>query len=109
MAAIESSGTQSATLTTEHTLGTSPTTGKTRVLLVDANALAAGETLTLRIKGKVLTGGTQRLIREAVFTGPLTEPHIQSMPVIQPFGGDFTLTQAGGTGRSFDWSIVVLD
>lgn len=105
---VESSGSQTATLTTEHSLAT-PSTAKTRVLLVDANALAAGETLTLRIKGKVLTGGTERIIREAVFVGPLGEPHIQSMPVVQPFGGTFTLTQTGGTGRSYDFSVITLD
>lgn len=108
MSVIESSGTQTATLTTEHSLAT-PTTMKTRVLLIDAAALVAGETLTLRIKGKVLTGGTERLIREAVFTGPLSEPNIQSMPTVMPFGGTFTLTQTGGTGRSFDWSVITLD
>lgn len=108
MAAVESSGSQTATLTTEHSLAT-PSTLKTRVLLVDANALVAGETLTLRIKGKVLTGGTERIIREAVFAGPLAEPHIQSMPAVMPFGGTFTLTQTGGTGRSYDWSVCTLD
>jgi hypothetical protein len=107
MAAIESFGTQTAVLTTEHVLAT-PTTLSSRVLIVDASALAAGETLTLRIKGKVLTGGTQRLIREAVFTGPVYESNVQSMPAIQTFGGDITLTQTGGTGRSYDWSVVTL-
>lgn len=107
MAAIESSGTQAATLGTEHVLVT-PTTLNSRVLIVDANALAVGETLTLRIKGKVLTGGTQRLIREAIFTGQLYEPNVQSMPAVQTFGGDITLTQTGGTGRSYDWSVVTL-
>lgn len=105
---VEDSNTQTAVLTTEHTLS-SPTAAKTRVLLVDANALAAGETLRLRFNGKVLTGGTARLIREANFTGPLAEPHIQSMPVVMPFGGTVTLTQTGGTGRAFDWSLITLD
>lgn len=105
---VEDSNTQTATLTTEHTLS-SPTTAKTRVLLVDANALVAGETLRLRILGKVLTGGTSRIIREATFTGPLAEPHVQSMPAVMPFGGTVTLTQTGGTGRAYDWSLVTLD
>lgn len=107
MAAIESSGTQSATLGTEHTLAT-PTTLNSRVLVVDASALVAGETLTLRIKGKVLTGGTERLIRESVFAGPVYETNVQSMPAVQTFGGAITLTQTGGTGRSYDWSVVTL-
>jgi hypothetical protein len=108
MAAVESSGTQTATLTTEHSLAT-PATLKTRVLAVDANALVAGETLTLRFKGAVLSAGTERLIREAVFTGPLAEPHIQSMPVVMPQGGTITLTQTGGTGRAYPWAVLTLD
>ena len=105
---VESSGTQTATLTTEHSLAT-PATGKTRVLLVDANALASGETLTLRFKGAVLSAGTERLIREAVYPGPINEPHIQSPPIVMPQGGTITLTQAGGTGRSYPWAVVTLD
>jgi hypothetical protein len=105
---VESSNTQTATLTTEHSLAT-PSSAKTRVLIVDANALVAGETLVLQVKAKVLTGGTERVVRYATFTGPLLEPHLQSMPVIMPFGGTFTLTQTGGTGRAFPWSVITLD
>ena len=105
---VESSGTQTATLTTEHNLAT-PATAKTRVLVVDANALVGGETLTLRFKGAVLSAGTERLIRESVFAGPLSEPHIQSPPIVMPQGGTITLRQDGGTGRSFPWAVIVLD
>jgi hypothetical protein len=107
-AEIESSGTQTATLTTEHTLD-APSTGGSRVLTVDAAALVAGETLRLRIKEPCLSGGTERVTRDVSFPGPMTsEPIIKSPPFDMPHGGTFTLTQTGGTGRSFPWRVVKL-
>ena len=105
---VEVFRTQTAVLTTEHA-SPLPRTPQDAVLLVDAAALVAGETLTLRFKATVLAAGTERLIREAVYAGPLGEPHIQSPPVVMPQGGTITLTQTGGTGRAFPWSIVILD
>lgn len=105
---VESSGTQLASVGNEHTLS-APTTPHIRVLLVDAAALLSGETLELRFKTKVLSGGTERLIRKESFPGPLTDPHIQSPPFVMPQGGTITLEQVGGVGRSFPWAIVTLD
>lgn len=105
---IESSGTLTATLGTEHTLA-APSAAKTRVLVVDAAAMTLGETVTMRFKGPVLSGGTERLIREATFSGPLSEAHVQSPPILMPQGGTVTLTQAGGTGRSYPWALLALD
>lgn len=108
MAVVESFGTQTAVVGTEHTLAT-PSTSKTRVLLVDAAALVAGEGLELRIKGPVLASGTERLILLEPFTGVLADPHTQSPPVVMPQGGTITLKQISGTARSFPWAIVTLD
>jgi hypothetical protein len=105
---VETSGTQTATIGTEHDLAT-PSTAKTRVLIVDAAALAATEVLELRIKAPVLSGGTVSLVTLAGFTGALAEPHIQSPPVVMPQGGTFTLRQVSGTGRAFPWAILTLD
>jgi|SRR3990172_5982637 len=110
--ANESSGTQAATLTTEHELA-APTTAKTRVLAVDLANLVNGEKLTLRIKSKVLTGGTVRTAYKAVYKhsqGSAGSPQIvYSDPIPQVFGGSFTLRQDGGTGRNFDWAVITLD
>jgi hypothetical protein len=106
--AVESSGTQTATISTEHVLA-QPTTAKTRQLCVDLNAMAAGDILELRIKRKTLTGGTIRLAYLATFAHAQGEPIVTSVPVAMPFGGDFTLTQTAGTGRSFPWSVETLD
>lgn len=105
---VETSGTQTAVIGTEHSLST-PSTGKTRVLLVNAFNLAVGDTLELRIKGAVLAAGTESVIRLSTFIGALTEPHLQSPPIVMPQGGTITLKQTAGTGRVFPWAVCTLD
>jgi hypothetical protein len=108
--AVHSEGSQTATLTTEHTLATI-TTGlpKTLVLGVDAGALADGETLTLRIYSILRSGGTERLDQEAVFVHQQGVPIKRSIPVPADVSFKATLRQDGGTGRAFPWKIWSLD
>lgn len=104
----EASGTQAATITTEHTLST-PTTNKTRVLVVDLVNMASGDILELRIKSKVLSGDSNQSAYLATFSGVQTEPNLYSVPVPMNNGGQFTLKQTAGTGRSFKWTVLTLD
>jgi hypothetical protein len=104
---VESSGTQTAVINTEHTLAT-PTTAKVFSLSVDTNAMVNGDVLELRINLKVLSGGTERLLFYAVFSHVQSEPIKCSVPVIAPFGATFTLKQTAGTGRNFDWAVLSL-
>lgn len=106
--AVESSGTQSATVGTEHTLAT-PTTAKTRVLTVDLSNLVAGDQVELRVKKKVLTGGSAVLAAYAAFAGPVNTVVADSVPVICPYGATLTLKQTAGTSRNFDWTVTTLD
>jgi hypothetical protein len=106
--AVETSGTQTATIGTEHSLGT-PSTAKTRVLQVDLNALLADEVVELIIEEKAVTAGTVRKYLIESFTGGRTDPVVKTTPSAQPFGGTFKLKQVNGTGRAFDWAIVTLD
>src|SRR3989442_36737 len=101
----ESSGTQTATISTEHSLA-APTTANVRILVVDTNAMANGDVLELRIKQKVLSGGTERVAFYAAFANVQFEPILISLPVAQFRGGTFTLTQTAGTGRAFPWQIL---
>lgn len=105
---VESSGTQTAVVGTEHTLA-SPSTAKTRVLLIDGVNLVATETVELRFYGPVLAAGTSQLIEMASFVGVLSEPHVQSTPIVMPQGGSVSLKQTNGTGRAFPWAIITLD
>jgi len=102
---VESSGTQTAVIGTEHTLA-APTTAAIRVLRVDRNAMVAGDLLTLRVKTKVLTGGTIREQYHWNYPGLPANPVVESIPIVTPFGATFTLQQTAGTGRSYDWSIL---
>lgn len=106
--AVESSGSQTAVIGTEHNLAT-PSTSKTRALLVDAANLVASETLELRVYGPVLTAGTNSLIRIVSYTGALAEPHIQGVPIVMPQSGTLSLKQTTGTGRAFPWAVVTFD
>lgn len=108
MPARESSGTQAATIGTEHVLA-APTTAKTRVLVVDVAPLVAGDVVELRIKTKALATGTERTAYTATYVGPVTDPMILSVPTPMVDGGSFTLKQTNGTGRSFAWSVLTLD
>jgi len=105
---VETSGTQTAVVGTEHTLA-SPTTAKTRALLVNVAAMLAGDTVELRLTGAVLAGGTPRLILMSTFSGVVGAPHTQSPPILMPQGGTVTLTQTEGTARAFPWAIITLD
>ncbi len=106
--AVVASGTQTATLTTEHTLDTD-TTGKTYVLVVDTALLVNDETLTLKLYTKVLSGGTERLAYVANFKHIQSEPAKYSVPVPANISLKATLEQNGGTGRAFPWSLLSLD
>ena len=105
---VEVSGTQTAVVGTEHTLA-SPTTAKTRALLVNVFAMLAGDTVELRISGAVLADGTPRLILMSTFSGVAGAPHTQSPPILMPQGGAVTLKQTSGTARAFPWAIITLD
>jgi len=63
---VESSGTQTAVIGTEHTLA-SPTTAKTRQLVVDLSNLANGDVVELKVRRKVLAAGAERTWQTAVF------------------------------------------
>jgi len=107
MATSAASGTQSATIDTEHTLSTQTTAGS-YVLSVDLNNLALGDVVILRVKTKVGSGGTTREILSNTFSNPQGQPVVQSIPIASPHEVVFTLEQVEGTGRSFPWEVISL-
>lgn len=107
MATSKASGTQVATVTTEHTLQTITDAG-TYVLYVDTSAMVLGDTLELRAKTKVTSGGTTREFLVATYANPQGQPVKASIPVASINEVVFTLKQTEGTSRSFNWEIVEL-
>jgi hypothetical protein len=102
---LKASGTQTATLDTEHTLTTITDAG-VYVLKVDTANLANGETLRLRIYTKCLSDGTERLAYEAIYKHAQGVPMKYSVPVAENISFRATLLQSGGTGRNYPWAIL---
>ena len=105
------SGTQTAVIGTEHTLGSAITTPGDYVLKVDKAAMQSGDALELRIYDTVLSGGVSRVVYK--YTAP---PGAQSaddmiavsVPIPIDVGVTFTLKQTAGTGRSYPWKVLLL-
>ena len=108
---VQASGTQSATVTTEHTLETVEATG-VFTLHVDTVNMVAGDVLELRVKQIILTGGTVRTLFFGHFFGAqLTDDLIKvSVPVANDLSDagslTFTLKQTFGTSRDFPWKVL---
>lgn len=106
------SGTQTATVGTEHTLLDVATAG-TYTLHVDKNAMASGDTLELRIYQIVLTGGTRRVAYKTVFNDAQDADDMIAISV--PISNEltdsgalrFTLKQTTGSSRAFPWKVLL--
>lgn len=104
-ASVTDSGSQTATVSTEHSLYDNAAAG-TFQLAVDTNNLASTEVVELRVYTKVInTSGTYRQV--AVVSIQAGDPSAAALspPILCPNGVKFTLKQLSGTGRSFDWAV----
>jgi len=105
MATSTAEGSQTAVITTEHTLSTVTTAG-TYVLTVDLSNLADGDELELRAKVKVRSTGTTRQAYIGNYAHAQTNLVAISIPVPTVSECVFTLKQTAGTGRAFAWEVV---
>lgn len=107
----QASGTQTATIGTEHTLADVAVAG-TFTLHVDPVNLAAGDSVEIRIYQIVLTGGTRRVAYYARYDGAQVADDMIKISV--PISNEltdagalrFTLKQLAGTGRAFPWKVL---
>lgn len=110
---ISASGSQTATLNTDHTLvtQTAPTGGAIYQLRVDTNALANGERVILTLQTKTRTTDTTRTVYRAEFNDIQSDPIKDSPAVAVVATSDLVaiLRQEGGTGRAFPWALYRLD
>jgi len=102
------SGTQTATIGTTHTLAT-PTAGKTYVLFIDLTNMTATDVLDVFLQAKVLSTSTLRNVYSLTIAGVQSDPNFMSIPIPAVNGVQFQIKQTAGTGRSYDWSVVSLD
>jgi hypothetical protein len=103
--AVESSGTQTAVVGTEHSLYIS-TAAKTLTLIVDTNNMLNGDELELRVKAAAISAGTRRLVYLGVYAHVQVEPLKVSVPVPSPYSWEASLKQTAGTARTYDWVVV---
>lgn len=114
MPTLLESGTQSATIGTEHTLSTVEGAA-IFLLVVDTGAMMNGsggtpaDQLELSIKTICLAGGTEREAYVGYFVGVQKEPVKFSVPVPSDISIRFTLKQVDGTGRSYPWKVLLIE
>lgn len=104
-------GTQTATLTTEHFLS-SPNVAGTFTLHVDTVNMAAGDVVEFRIYQMVLTGGTARVAYLARYAD--AQPTDDMIKISVPISNEltdtnalrFSLKQTVGTGRDYLWKVL---
>lgn len=101
---VETSGTQAATIGTEHSLAV-VTPAKSVMLVADLSAMLNGDEVELRAKTKVLVAGSRKLLDFAVFQHAQPEAVMVFGPYPAGVDMEFSLKQTTGTGRSFDWAI----
>lgn len=101
------SGSQTCTISTEHTLNTTTpeTTDGVFQFFIDTANMVAGDVLEIRLKEKCRTGDTIRQIRMNTLAGVQSDPLWVSESFLLLHGWDFTIKQTAGTGRAFPWSI----
>lgn len=66
-------------------------------VFLDVSDMIAGDELQIRVYEKVLSTSTQRVVYEAVLTGPQAEPVWVSPTLILLHGWDVTLDALAGT------------
>lgn len=103
---VASSGNQTATINTEHTLLDTTTAG-VYAGYVDTTNLANGDVLELRVYVKANTNATLSVVfyislRDAQTADGLV---IVTPPLMSAVDWKFTLKQTAGTGRSFQWGV----
>lgn len=103
---VNTSGSQTATIGTEHTLATITTAGIYQ-LYVDVASLVAGDIVELRVYGKARSTDTERLLYGPFSVGPIVPGQllIPSPAVVSPHSVRFSLKQTTGTGRAFPWAV----
>lgn len=101
------SGTQAATISTEHTLTTKTVAG-VYVLVVDTTNMVGGDELELRIYTKNQSGKGSVLAQYALINNVQGIPQFYSNPLPIDTEWKATLKQIQGTGRNFDWNALVM-
>lgn len=110
MAITEAYANSASISTTEYSLPANSTTLATNTtdgvyqLLLDLNAMAAGDSYTIKMYEKVQSSGTKRVCYTAVVEGAQSEIWV-SPSIILMNGWDMTMQRTAGSDRTIEWSI----
>lgn len=100
------SGSQTATIATEHTLGTdNDAADGVFQHIIDVSAMVRGDELEIRLYEKARAADTIRQIHMWKIKHAQTDPLWVSPTIIFLHSRRFTLKQTVGTGRAFPWSV----
>jgi hypothetical protein len=104
MPTLTTNGTQTATVTTEHTL-TTQTGNKFYTAYIDLTNMASGDTVEIRVSLIIKAAGSHILYYLGTYSGAQTNPlvYIPSLP--SDISWKLTLKQTNGTGRNFDYRV----
>jgi hypothetical protein len=100
-------GSQTATINTEHFLGTDPdVTDGVFQFWVELSTMADGDTLEIRLYEKIRAAGdTAQQLHMWQLRDAQSDDIWASPTVILLNGWRFSIKQTAGTGRAFQWSI----
>lgn len=101
----EAEGSQTATGGGTEDIVATINTPRVLTFVVDLTNMVGGDTVTLKVKRKVRSGDTVRVVHSETFTGIQADPIAISVPVPSPHQAIFSITQEAGTGRAFPWSV----
>ena len=104
----KASDTQTAVLTTVHTLATISDPGVYQ-FNIDLSNLVPGENVELIMLMKTLAGGASTRAYGVTYINGQGDPQKFSIPVTSLVELVITLEQNGGTGRAFPWNVAQLD
>jgi hypothetical protein len=90
---------------TEQTLSSQTNSG-TYVLAIDLGAMANGDVVEIRIKTKVLSGGTSRLAYFATYANAQGVPNVYSVPVPANIEFVATVKRVSGSDRAYPWALL---
>jgi len=104
---IADSGTQTTTGSVD-TLTTQASAGVYQ-LVIDLNAMVAGDAIEIVLRTIVLSGGTERDTYRGVYWGVQANPIIYSWPVATDISFSVDIERTAGTDRAYPWSVLRSD
>jgi 2-phosphoglycerate kinase len=72
---------------------------------IDLSALASGDAVRVRVREKIVAAGSQVVLFDTTYAGPLQEPGLKIPLGLMVNGWDVTVQKVGGTTRSVPYSI----